>query len=179
MKDVCNDNLSNTRGELFSPDIRNKITDRASTIEAFNKAIATVDKPTKSGTSNSRFFIQTPECIVRGQVGQVPVHPVQQIQIPERAMETKEESIATQDQTRTETLNSPVGGNLAHHLAAWNLITDNSWVLHYIHGTTGLHSALTCPKNRRWSWTRRSKTCFPKKQWNWLQAREVSSALCS
>ena len=49
-------------------------------------------------------------------------------------METKQESIATQDQTRTETPNSPVGGNLAHHLPAWNLITDNSWVLHYIQG---------------------------------------------
>ena len=37
MKDLCNDNLSNTRGELFGLDIREKIMYRASTIEAFNK----------------------------------------------------------------------------------------------------------------------------------------------
>ena len=49
---MCNDNLSNTRGELFGPDIREKIMDRASTIEAFSKAITLVDKPAKPGASN-------------------------------------------------------------------------------------------------------------------------------
>ena len=61
-------------------------------------------------------------------------------------METKEESIATQDQTRTETLNSPVGGNLAHHLAAWNPITDSSWVLQCIQGY-GLEFSQSPPRD--------------------------------
>ena len=52
MKDMCNDNLSNTRGELFGPDIREKIMDRASTIEAFNKAVTLTEKPAKPGASN-------------------------------------------------------------------------------------------------------------------------------
>ena len=55
LKDMCNDNLSNTRGELFGPDIREKIMDRASTIEAFNKAITLVDKPPKPGASNGSY----------------------------------------------------------------------------------------------------------------------------
>ena len=55
MKDTCNDNLSNTRGELFGPDIREKIMDRASTIEAFNKAITLVDQPPKPGASNGSY----------------------------------------------------------------------------------------------------------------------------
>ena len=75
MKDVCNDNLSNTRGELFGPDIRKKITDRASTIEAFNKAITTVDKPTKSGTSNSRFLSKRPNASYGGRSGKFQYTP--------------------------------------------------------------------------------------------------------
>ena len=69
MKDVCSDNLSNTKGELFGPDLRKKITDRASTIEAFNKAITTVDKPSKSGTSNSRFLSNRPTASYGGRSG--------------------------------------------------------------------------------------------------------------
>ena len=50
MKEVCTEDLGDTGSDLFGPVVRKKLTERANTIEAFNKAIATVDQ---QGTSKS------------------------------------------------------------------------------------------------------------------------------
>lgn len=53
MKEICKDDLGDTGTQLFGPEVRKKITERANTIDAFNKAISKVDNPTKSSSQPS------------------------------------------------------------------------------------------------------------------------------
>lgn len=60
LKDICKDNLGNTGTELFGVEVRKRITERATTIENFNKAIATVDGQGSSKSSGNRFLSKRP-----------------------------------------------------------------------------------------------------------------------
>ena len=52
MKEICKDDLGDTGPELFGPEVW-KITERANTIDALNKAIGKVDNPTPASTSTA------------------------------------------------------------------------------------------------------------------------------
>ena len=81
MKEICKDDLGDTGTELFGPEIRKKITERANMIDAFNKAISKVDNPTKASSQPSTsgsFFIQGPGCKVWRCVGQ-KIYSVQEV----------------------------------------------------------------------------------------------------
>lgn len=47
LQDICKRDLGDTGEDLFGPEARKKIVDRANTIDAFNKALARVDPPSK------------------------------------------------------------------------------------------------------------------------------------
>ena len=51
LKDICKDNLGNTGTESFGVEVRKKITEGATTIKNFNKAMATVDSQGSSKSS--------------------------------------------------------------------------------------------------------------------------------
>jgi len=67
LREICKEDLGDTGSELFGPQARKKITERANTIEAFNKALVTVEAPTSSysaaqgrSPTNSRFLSKRP-----------------------------------------------------------------------------------------------------------------------
>ena len=67
LREICREDLGEAGSELFGPQARKKITERANTIEAFNKALVTVEAPALShhtaqvrNPSNSRFLSKRP-----------------------------------------------------------------------------------------------------------------------
>ena len=72
MKEICKDDIGDTGTELFGPEIRKKITERANTIDAFNKAITKVDNPPKSSSqpsTSSSFLSKGPTARYGGESG--------------------------------------------------------------------------------------------------------------
>jgi len=57
MKEICKEDLVTTGSELFDLEVRKKITERANTIEAFNKAIASVEGTSSQKTNTSSRFL--------------------------------------------------------------------------------------------------------------------------
>ena len=61
--EVTRDDIEGTDGDLFGPQVRKKLTDRADTIEAFNKAIKKVENtptPYKHPPGENRFLAKRP-----------------------------------------------------------------------------------------------------------------------
>ena len=56
LREICNEDLGEASGDLFGPRARQKVIERANTIEAFNKALARVE----SGPSNTRNMVSSP-----------------------------------------------------------------------------------------------------------------------
>ena len=139
LKEICKEDLGDTGVELFGPEVQKKITQRASTIEAFNKAISKVDNPSSVPSSSSSFFIQAPGCKVRGRARQ-KLYPVQQFLSAQTGLQRQQGPLPTPKEVpklQTQGLGSqdqPVGGILQSHLHAWCQITDNPWVLQCIQG---------------------------------------------
>ena len=52
LREICNEDLGEASGDLFGPRARQKVIERANTIEAFNKALARVE----SGPSNTTWL---------------------------------------------------------------------------------------------------------------------------
>ena len=69
LKEICKEDLGDTGLELFGPEVRKKITQRASTIEAFNKAISKVDNPSSVPSSSSSFLSKRPAAKYGGEPG--------------------------------------------------------------------------------------------------------------
>ena len=72
MKEICKEDLGDTGSELFGPEVRKKITERANTIDAFNKAIGKVDNPTRPSTepsTSSSFLSKRPTAKYGGKSG--------------------------------------------------------------------------------------------------------------
>lgn len=74
--EICKGDLGDTGTELFGPQVRKKITDRADTIEAFNKAIAKVEAPYRVNagqkqdtTESSCFLSKCPTAVYGGRSG--------------------------------------------------------------------------------------------------------------
>ena len=56
-QEVCKEDLGESGAELFGPDVRKKILERANTIDAFNKALTKVESPaSRNQPSQSRFL---------------------------------------------------------------------------------------------------------------------------
>ena len=58
LAEICKEDLGEASGDLFGPQARQKVIERANTIEAFNKALAKVE----SGPSNTRSMVSSPNC---------------------------------------------------------------------------------------------------------------------
>ena len=56
LREICNEDLGEASGDLFGPRARQKVIERANTIEAFNKALARVE----SGPLNTRNMVSSP-----------------------------------------------------------------------------------------------------------------------
>ena len=56
LREICNEDLGEASGDLFGPRARQKVIERANTIEAFNKALARVE----SGPLNTRNMASSP-----------------------------------------------------------------------------------------------------------------------
>ena len=137
LKEICKEDLGDTGVELFGPEVRKKITQRASTIEAFNKAISKVDNPSSVPSSSSSFLSKRPAAKYGGEPGRsyTPYNKFRQYRQgyrgskgpfrPQRKFQNFKHK-GSQDQ--------PVGGILQSHLHAWCQITDNPWVLQCIQG---------------------------------------------
>ena len=69
LKEICKEDLGDTGDELFGPEVRKKITERASTIEAFNKAISRVDNPNSVPSSSRSFLSKRPAAKYGGEPG--------------------------------------------------------------------------------------------------------------
>ena len=72
LREICKGDIADTGTELFEPQVGKKITDRADTTEAFNKAIAKVEvnPGQKQGTTeSSRFLFKHPTAVYRGRSG--------------------------------------------------------------------------------------------------------------
>ena len=76
LREICKGDLGDTGTELFRPQVQKKITDRADTIEAFNKAIAKVEAPSRVNagqkqdtTESSRFLSKRPTAVYGGRSG--------------------------------------------------------------------------------------------------------------
>jgi len=142
MKEICKEDLVTTGSELFGSEVRKKITERANTIEAFNKAIALVEGTSsqKTNTSSHFFFIQVSDWEVWGQTGQELLHPIQQVQTTKKVRESNKgqpTKPVPEETVRPEVVNMEsmtVGGNLRHHIQAWQSNTDNPWVLRCVQG---------------------------------------------
>lgn len=76
LREICKDDLGDTGTELFGPQARKKITDRADTIDAFNKAVSKVESVPKSTTGqvrdsgeSSRFLSKRPSAMYGSRSG--------------------------------------------------------------------------------------------------------------
>ena len=136
MKETCKDDLGDT--ELFGPEVRKKIMDRANTIDAFNKAVSKVDNPTR--TINKRQFFY-PEAQLHGMgVSRtiITLYTKSTISTNPDTKATKEASgIKRSFQTtnaRTSYKGRTGGEILQAHTPAWHQITNNTWVLQCVQG---------------------------------------------
>ena len=69
LKDILKDNLGNTGTELFGVEVCKKITEGATTIENFNKAMATVDDQGSSKSSGYHFLSKRPSAQYGSKLG--------------------------------------------------------------------------------------------------------------
>ena len=76
MKEICKEDLVTTGSELLGPEVRKKISERANTIEAFNKAIASVEGTSSQKTNTSSCFYRSVQLGSRGadQIGVATPH---------------------------------------------------------------------------------------------------------
>ena len=56
LQEICSRDLGDTGEDLFGPEARKKIVERANTIEAFNKTLTKVDPPAKKQGNRGRFL---------------------------------------------------------------------------------------------------------------------------
>ena len=77
---------------------------------------------------------------VWGQIEQESLHPIQQVQITKKIQESNKEQPTKpvpEETLRPQVVNTEsmtVGGNLWHHMQAWQSITDNTWMLQCVQG---------------------------------------------
>ena len=159
LRETCKEDLGEASGDLFGLRTRQKVIERANTIEAFNKALARVE----SGPSNTRNMVSSPSnCSFlskrpTGRYGGMQVrpsfHPVQtqtdlqqvqtdlqQVQTPKvigrsmapvpRAQKANTHPTQCQDITTTiKQQGRPVGGALRFKCQEWQKLTDNHELL--------------------------------------------------
>ena len=126
---------------LFGPEVRKKITERANTIEAFNKQFprSTTHLNHPHNHQLAAVFIQGPDHKVRRRIGQ-KLHSVQKVPPTQHKLQKQSGKLSrTEEVSRSKTQGLTtkeqlVGGILRSHLPAWHQITDNPWVLQCIQG---------------------------------------------
>ena len=85
MKEICKEDLVTTGSELFDLEVRKKITERANTIEAFNKAIASVEGTSSQKTNtSSRFLSKRPTAKYGGRSDRSRYTPYNKFRQPRR-----------------------------------------------------------------------------------------------
>ena len=137
LKEICKEDLGDTGVELFGPEVQKKTTQRASTIEAFNKAISRVDNPSPVPSSSSSFLSKHPAAKYGGELGRsyTPYNKFRQHRQGYRGnkgpLPTPKEVPKLQTQ-RLGNKDQPARGILQSHLHAWRQITNNPWVLQCI-----------------------------------------------
>jgi len=100
MKEICKEDLVTTGSDLFGPEVR-KITERANTIEAFNKAIASVEGTSSQKTNtSSRFLSKRPTVKYGGRSDRSRYNPYNKFRQPRRYGEATKSNPQNQFQKR-------------------------------------------------------------------------------
>ena len=137
LQDICKGDLGDTGEDLFGPEARKKIVERANTIDAFNKAVGKVDPTTKRSRKCWSFFVQRLGRILRGRTEPYR-HPVPKEGLPQvQPKQNNQKSNHKRSVVRKQIVSKekpvarpfPIGGSLRTHYQAWKSLTDNSWVL--------------------------------------------------
>ena len=143
LREICNEDLGEASGDLFGPRARQKVIERANTIEAFNKALARVE----SGPLNTRNMVSSPSncCFLskrRTGTGRAKLSPRTNPDRPSKSSDPqshtevngavpraqKANTHPTQCQDTTTTIKQqsrPVGGALRFHCQEWHKLTNN------------------------------------------------------